>query len=99
MISSRSPEKAARISAVAKTMRGDPARIRARGVLLTTAFGLAPASSSFLMSGSGSAVTIHGKFGAVSMLRRSTAQKSGVKRCASAWFTSDLLSTRYDARS
>ena len=80
-------------------MRGEPARMRARGVLLTSAFGLAPASSSFLMSGSGSAVTIHGKFGAVSMLRRSTAQKSGVKPCVSAWFTFDLLSTRNDASS
>src|SRR2546426_4319398 len=46
------------------------------GVLLTSAFGLAPPSRSLRMSGSGSAVTIHGKFGAVSMLRRSTAQKS-----------------------
>ena len=52
----------------------------ARGVELIMAFGFAPASSIFLMSGSGSRVTIHGKLGAVSMLRRSTAQNSGVKR-------------------
>ena len=39
------------------------------------------------MTGSGSVVTIHGKFGAVSMLRRSTAQNNGVNRCTSAWFT------------
>src|ERR1700692_2277045 len=71
----RSPEDAARISAVANTIRGDPARIRARGVLLTRAFGFAPASRSFLVRGRGSVVTIHGKFGAVSILRRSTAQK------------------------
>jgi hypothetical protein len=82
--SSRSPEKAARINDVAKTMRGLPARMRARGVLLTRAFGLAPASSSCSMTGSGSAVTIQGKLGAVSMLRRSTAQNNGVKRCVSA---------------
>ena len=43
------------------------------------AFGFAPASSNFLISGRGSAVTIQGKFGAVSMFRRSTAQNSGVK--------------------
>jgi hypothetical protein len=73
---------------VAKTIRGEPSRIRARGVLLTTAFGSAPASSNLRISGSGSAVTIHGKFGAVSMLRRSIAQNSGVKRCASALLTS-----------
>ena len=73
--------------------------MRARGVLLTSALGLAPASSSLRMSGIGSAVTIHGKFGAVSMLRRSTAQKSGVNRCASALLTSALLSTRNDATS
>ena len=60
---------------------------RTRGVLFTTAFGFAPASRSFLMRGSGSVVTIQGKFGAVSMLRRSTAQNNGVNRWASAWFT------------
>ena len=99
LTSSRSAENAARINAVANTIRGDPARMRARGVLLTRAFGFAPASSSFLISGSGSAVTIHGKFGAVSMLRRSTAQKSGVNPCVSAWFTFDLLSIRNEASS
>ena len=38
--SSRSAANAARISAVAKTMRGEPSRMRARGVLLTSAFGI-----------------------------------------------------------
>ncbi len=99
LTNSRSAENAARINAVANTIRGDPARMRARGVLFTRAFGLAPASSSFLMSGIGSAVTIHGKFGAVSMLRRSTAQKSGVNPCVSAWLTFDLLSMRNEASS
>src|SRR5499427_4396800 len=69
----RMREGSPRMSAVGKTMRGDP-------------------SSSFRMSGSGSAVTIQGKFGAVSMLRRSTAQNSGVNRCASALLTSALRS-------
>ena len=67
------PANAARINAVAKTMRGEPSRMRALGVLLTSALGFAPASSSLRMSGIGSAVTIHGKFGAVSMFRRWTA--------------------------
>src|SRR5688572_25368824 len=56
--SSRSPAKAARISAVAKTMRREPSRMRARGVLLTNAFGVVPASSILRMTGSGPSVTI-----------------------------------------
>ena len=39
-------------------------------------------------------VTIQGKLGAVSILRRSTAQNSGVNRCASFWFTFAWLSIR-----
>jgi hypothetical protein len=61
-----------------------PFRMRPLGVLLTTAFTSAPASRCFLTSGSGSTVTTQGKFGAVSMLRRSPAQSSGVNRWASA---------------
>jgi hypothetical protein len=51
------------------------------------------------MSGSGSAVTIQGKLGAVSMLRRSTAQKSGVKPWVSSLLTDARLSTSNDASS
>ena len=94
-----SPENAARINAVAKTIRGEPSRMRARGVLFTSQLGLAPASSNFLMSGMGSVVTTQGKFGAVSMFRRSTAQNKGVNLCASALLTSARWSIRNEATS
>ena len=45
-IPSLSAANAARINAVANTIRGEPSRMRARGVLLTMALGFAPASSS-----------------------------------------------------
>src|SRR5438067_2274133 len=81
-----SAENAARANAVANVVRGVKfsADRRDVGMLLTNAFGSAPDARSFLIRGRGSIVTIHGIPGLVSILRRSTAQKSAVKPSASA---------------
>src|SRR5439155_15535578 len=99
--SSISAENAARPNAVANVVRGVKfsADLRDVGMLSTNAFGSAPAARSFLIRGRGSEVTIHGIPGLVSILRRSTAQNSGVNPSASALFTFALLSIRNDASS